>query len=898
MRQDIIQIIEKAREVSNAIVLTHNIDFLFVQSVVLPAMRKCGSPTLTIFADAHCAEESYQQQAPVLHNLGLRYRVVPVAMKSGFRFHPKAVFLSGLKQATLLVGSGNLTFGGWRENGEVWIRYDTEVDGNGAHSVFRNYLEEILDLIDHSQEPVLREIEEAFDSQSRAWAAELLPDGPLLGRAGRGRSMLEKMQDALGERKSETLYVCAPYYDADAEALQKIAERFQVKQTILLIQDGRSNLQPGAANALGAPFHLKRADFERLDEDKDGQKAATRTAMLHAKFYAFEHESEVVLFAGSANCSRAALLVPGSQGNAELLTSTVFSAEEFNRYILSELKIDDRKPQLTTTTEKPVADENAEYLRIRAATIWAGVLEVHYESSEGMVVHGATVDKVYMRPSEDGPTWIRFRTEQTKPLTIFLNGQMGQKAYRSPLHWIDNEALLSETARSRSLGDSIQRIGQEREWGIGAWSEVLTELYKHLEYMPKHAAFTRQQHRQDGTGTQPNHRFTWEDVFSKDYVFPVQSVFSTLPVGMNHQAGSLKSLLLRWFGIEEGKSLEGGSEQVANRGPETGVADGREDQEEPTDQVEQFAPKALNRLPVPATKGEQKQAQKLVQQVADRLADEKYLIERPPEMLAADLKLTAVLLRVAFSNGWITTEEFFKATMKIWMPLLFDAAQEENAGWLELRQLTDSAPAGFVEAMSSPELSAAFASWALALPAVPATPAHARFNLAAALSVARLPWLWQTGGPDLISKQVAAVLSCVSGGPGLNISQIEARWITLIRRGYALSQLAKSIAGITIPELSGRISQLKVHAGEILWQGRYGFCVADATCTRSNDENCSILKLQYGDARMLIRGSFLVPLAGLLEHGVTEEQKFSPEARQELVEMVREIQEGMKAVHD
>jgi hypothetical protein len=742
---------------------------------------------------------------------------------------------------------------------------------------------------------VLREIEEAFDPQSRAWAAELLPDGPLLGRAGHGRSMLEKMQDELGERKSDRLYVCAPYFDADAEALQTIAERFQVKQTILLIQDGRSNLQPDAANALGASFYLQRANFERLKEDKDGQKAATRTAMLHAKFYALEHESEVVLFAGSANCSRAALLIPGSQGNAELMTSMVISAEEFNRDILSELEIDDQKPQLVTATEKPPTEENVEYLRIQAARIWAGVLEVHYESSEGMVIQGATVDKAYVRPSEEGPAWIRFRTEQTKPLTIFLNGQKGQKEYRSPLHWIDNEALLSETARSRSLGDSIQRIGQNREWGIGAWSEVLTELYKHLEYMPKHAAFTRRQHQQEGSGTQLNHRFTWEDVFSKDYVFPLQSVFLTLPAGMNHQAGSLKSLLLRWFGIEEGKSFEGGIGQGEDKGPEPGNADGV-DEEEPTDRVEQFTPKAPNPPPAPATIGEQKHAQKLVQQVADRLANESYLIERTPEMLSADLKVTAVLMRVAFNNGWITAEEFFKATVKIWMPLLFDAAQEGNAGWLELRQVTDPDPAGFVEAMGSAELSAAFASWALALPTVPATAAHARFNLAAALSVARLPWLWQTGGPDAISKQVAAVFSCVPGSPELDIRQIEARWIRLIRRGYVLSQLAESIAGIKIPELSGRISQLKVHAGEILWQGRYGFCVADATCNRSNDENCAILKLQYGDAKMLIRGSYLVPLAGLLEPGVIEEQTLSLQAREELAVMVKEIQEGMNAL--
>jgi hypothetical protein len=144
MRHDILNTIKNATDVTNAVILTHNIDFVFVQSVVLPALRKCGSPALTIFADAHCSEQAYQHQARVLSTLGLRYRVVPVAMKTGFRFHPKAVLLTGTKKGTLVVGSGNLTFGGWRENAEVWFRYDTDTDGTGPFSAFRDYIRQVV----------------------------------------------------------------------------------------------------------------------------------------------------------------------------------------------------------------------------------------------------------------------------------------------------------------------------------------------------------------------------------------------------------------------------------------------------------------------------------------------------------------------------------------------------------------------------------------------------------------------------------------------------------------------------------------------------------------------------------------------------------------------------------
>ena len=51
MREDVLKIVTSAKDVTNAVILTHNIDFVFVQSVVIPALRKCGSPTVTIFAD-------------------------------------------------------------------------------------------------------------------------------------------------------------------------------------------------------------------------------------------------------------------------------------------------------------------------------------------------------------------------------------------------------------------------------------------------------------------------------------------------------------------------------------------------------------------------------------------------------------------------------------------------------------------------------------------------------------------------------------------------------------------------------------------------------------------------------------------------------------------------------
>ncbi len=43
---------EQVPKARHALVLTHNISFLFVQTILLPRLRAAGNPRITIFADA------------------------------------------------------------------------------------------------------------------------------------------------------------------------------------------------------------------------------------------------------------------------------------------------------------------------------------------------------------------------------------------------------------------------------------------------------------------------------------------------------------------------------------------------------------------------------------------------------------------------------------------------------------------------------------------------------------------------------------------------------------------------------------------------------------------------------------------------------------------------------
>ena len=896
MRQDILKIITSARDITNAIILTHNIDFVFVQSVVIPAFRKCGSPSLTVFADAECAAETYQHQARALGTLGQRYRVVPVAMKPGYRFHPKAILLSGPTSAALLVGSGNLTFGGWRENGEVWSRYETADDGTQVLAAFREYLREVLEVCPDS-DTLTPETEEAFDPNTRRWAAGMEEPGALLGRCGQGQTMLDRIRAVVGDAAVDELHVCAPYFDLGAEALKRLAGQLGSPPTTVLVQSHRTNLPLAAAQNLGESFTLRAATYQH--REGRGEEEQVREALLHAKFYAVRQADIVTVFSGSANCSRAALTIPGSAGNAELMTHATMSLREFEEGFLAELAIGDAEPVLADIAEDDeAAPPTAGFLHILAARMEAGLLRVAFRSDKTTKLTHAEIDVNghATEPVEVESQRAVFRATGD-PRMVALVGTCNDAVVRSQLHWIDNERALRSSARGRSLAESIHSRVRSDLWGLGAYRQVLSELLGHLQYMPKVGS-----HRRSGAdgakkaGGEPV-EFEWDDVFSDTYGLRAGlGLTPSLGVGPHDRVDSLRSLLLRCYGIGRG-----GQDEPAPTGdddstdPEVMTTD---DESQGGDTVAKV-PRVIPKPEKPAaSEREKKAALRVIHQIAARLGEPEFLSERDPEHLAVDLKVAAVLLRVGLAEGWLTEQEFFNTTLVIWLPLFFNAAGSEDTGWLVQRYRTAPHPEEFARAIRSVELAAALACWALSTPARVTSEEHVLFDLASAIGVARLPWLWQTGGNRRIAEQMEELLKLTSIGDDFNLRSVDRRWRTLIRRGYALCQLEQAIAAVEFGELRDRIRQRKVVAGELLWQKwekeSAGYCVATEDCERVRDEKATIRVLQQADrGTKRYLGSHLMPVAGLLDERVLGDAVIHPKARRELLEWIDELRLGL-----
>lgn len=892
MRGDVLKTISSAKKVTNAIVLTHNIDFVFVQTVVLAALRRSGQPTLTIFADAGCAAESFTHQRPVLTGLGMRYRVVPVAMEPGFRFHPKAVFLSGEDSATLLVGSGNLTFGGWRENAEIWLDYESERDGTAPFHAFKSYLTEILSRVP-LPDSVSAEIDEAFNPQSRSWAArEPVGEGRLVGRVGTGTSLLNRTLDVAGGDPVDELIVCAPYFDENGIALQQLVTRTGANRSVVLCQPDRTTLTLQSWEPSASQATLQRADFMRTNVAGD-----ERSAFMHVKFYAFVRDQEVLVLAGSANCSRAALTTTGWVGNAELQGVRTLTLTEFEDEFLGELTLSSDDILLQAKPAQDTKDESAQRaeLRILAARYDTRTLLVAY-SPPGATILECKVDET-SREFTRAEKGILYISSGEKPRVVSVRAQLDGAIIDSAPAWIDHERDLRSTARGRSLADSIRTRMQPGELNASGWAEVMQVFCKHLSYMPILQVGQRISSGPDDESNSLETEFTAPDVFSASYCAPklTTNSISVTPTGVS-QSQSIPQLLLRWLQVVADETEE---ESEVSEGRE----EGDEDTETSVDQPEALPKSAPKERPPESEVSERnkRRIETLLSHLEDVMTSPEFLEERSPEYLAVDIKIASALLRLGLREGWVQRQRFFDLTHRIWSAMFFSSDPQRDVGWLEYRAARSEDRSAFIADMHSPELSAALLGWKLAAETDEALPEAARLELAAVLAVARLPWLWQGNDISRIAEELSLLLSHTVG-PGVVLEELlreaEAEWSLLLRRGQALALMERAIRHMRVDELRDRIRDDELNPGDLLWQGKAGFCIVVKAASRTTDKLVKVLKLQSAQGEAVFQAPFTVPMRALLDEEVVPDSDFFGEApRSVLLDFLDDLKKGFGKKH-
>jgi hypothetical protein len=900
MRSDLLQRIGTYKELENVIVLTHNFDGVFLESVILPILRKSGNPTLTIFAEASCAIEAYESQRRLLSGLGIRYRLVPVELNPPFRFHPKAVLLSGPDQAILFVGSGNLGFGGWRENGEVWAEYllsDTSQIEAPAFAYFRNYLSEVLDKVPISGS-VRHDVEEAFGQERKRWVAYLGEPGLLIGRVGHGPSLADKLNLDLLSRETAKFWVCSPYFDEQGEAIRKLAAHFSTRETVVLLQEKQTNLTAGAVSGLPDCYSLKSLGFKSQEDN------APR--FVHAKFYGIEQGNLVTVILGSANCSNAAWFIPGTGGNAELVAVQEMTKEDFMSTFLNELDISDKQPKLE---DKEAADEELHFglhaqLRVLAARFMKldGAVRVGFKKAQDVQIIECMIN--------DQPFEFQVKGENelvvmptVRPIFLRLRGTCPDGEVLSNRIWVDHEFELSSSSKERTLVDNIHQSVRDGVWGLPAWIEIMKLLQDHLEYLAPRGIAKAKRDRARDEGF-PTVRFTRSDVFSKEFGLSPGSVISSWEPSQGRLDG-LRQLLLRWFGFGWGE------DEVAPGGDDSDPGDETTDilKPKPTDgAVRKERPKPPDQE---LLKKEQRRAADLLKIVVGKISEVQYIERRPPELMAKDLGIIAILMTSALTEGWLSEKDYFEATHKVWRRAFFDDSdiaidpKGKACGYLEKLHGEAEDPDRMMEALATVDFAAALATWALATQKKVISPEQGLLSLTQVMAVARLPWVWRTDAVEELRDQIRRLL-IHTGLLRLNNdrgwTQYCSQWDELIKTGYAMNEFEAAFKDVKIDELKKMVRRNEVKRGELLWQtAQGGFYILREDSQRDMNKNARVLKLQSRESEKEIKSGFLIPLNDLLSNveneGVPRLPKEAPGIIKNFIKSITSALVGMEISH-
>lgn len=824
------KMIDKA---TTAIILTHNIDFLFVESLLLPRLRAIGHPQLTIFADAACAAGSFRDQQDLIERLGIRYRVVPIDLGGARRFHPKAFFLCNDAKAALAVGSGNTTHGGWSANQEIWSDFSHPDSGGGSEiAAFRECLEAILAFVPEP-ESIRKDTLAAFANESNIWLGDLPEPGGLAWTPNATPMLTQITNFAANEIRSIDLL--SPYFDPEGAALARIAEIVTGDVNVLL-QPRRAGLSKDIA--LNLPANVKLRGIEDTTEDR-------RYKFIHAKAYVLHTTAGSVIAVGSANCSRAALLANESWGNAELIALSRVSHEDSGD-LLANFLVSEGSPELPDTHPADDWKVEASDLRILAARKEGAHLEVHYKSV-------VTLARLMLCASDKKETRTDYLDGGKASFTIdgsvgviWLKGisKDGVEIHSSP-SWVDDERSLRMSGPERQIRERLDdAVARGSLTGV-EFLQILELFDYHIQRPVATGTATRRNTSEDPAAPI---RFKEDDIYSDGFGKPPPLFNAATPSGFSET--DTLALFLSFF-----ETRREGTRRISSAPRQS---DEETEDENKEAEVETQAADDKEKANLGA------KILRVLKKIETALARPEFIAGRPASRLSADIAFISLLLTKARADGYITPEQFRAQTLQIWTVLFFGTDGTSGLVPRHIESLSEQNQGFFIAEMSGPKLSAAMALWCMI--EWDSTAFGARdFRFAAASLAARYFWLSQGGTIDEINAELERIATKLL--PMHERKHLFRVWADWVRDGQTLETLTAALASKDQKELAELCVRTQFEKDELVWQNGRGLCSIASTYNRISHKKAELIPVNQS-ARLNVLTAFIAPLREILRSDI------------------------------
>lgn len=284
-----------SRKWDQALFTTYALSLTFFETCVLRELRQQKCRQIYVITDVDGYQSSLSERRST--RVGHEYRVIPVALPHGV-FHPKCTYLSGPDGDVLAVGSGNITFGGYGRNLEVFEILDPK-SAPEAFADFADFLEGLAkrDDIILPDKIWIQQFTSLARRQSINTLPEALPQPRLLHSVV--SPIIDQIEELVFGQDISTVTVLSPFHDTDGRAVHQLAKRIGASKV-------KVALPTRHASETTFPFHA--AKSWGIDLSAVTPNAESPNRCLHAKWFQIDSsDSDTVTVTGSINATSKAL---------------------------------------------------------------------------------------------------------------------------------------------------------------------------------------------------------------------------------------------------------------------------------------------------------------------------------------------------------------------------------------------------------------------------------------------------------------------------------------------------------------------------------------------------------------------------------------------------------------
>ncbi len=365
----------KATGYHSSVISTFSLDPAFYDTSLQVRMRSQGCLNNLLIADATMLDQAIEALPDAFQHAGKKYLLASV--QAAGCFHPKLALRYGKTKARLIVGSANATSPGWAGNLELvsalsWSEKEQSPDSEILLGLIARAHDWLWDQLKSAEDSNLAYKLELIRSQS-AWleGASEIGSGPfqigdgslidlLLSSPGQGNGLADRMLAMIDEPIAR-LSVISPYWDENLAALKRISRGIPKVHVMLALNR--------AAAARSSTFPIPELGDLKVTFHPVAIGQGIDNRFVHAKMFLFEGKAHDFLFLGSANCTVAALGVPGRSGiNHESLLFRSLPAGSVKKHLGLSYK---SKIDPAFIQSPPIEPEKSK----SAATFAAGIVE-------------------------------------------------------------------------------------------------------------------------------------------------------------------------------------------------------------------------------------------------------------------------------------------------------------------------------------------------------------------------------------------------------------------------------------------------------------------------------------------------------------------------------------------